>query len=284
MSKRGFTLVELLVVIGIISLLLAIVTPSLSGAKGQAKTLQCTARLTAMGRAIMTFADENSGMLPTLQYYRECLADQNEPGYIDRYNACKWSGPGKAGKPDPYWCQLGCLYGGGYIDNPQTFYCPATGNWDQRYKANCTMGGWGKGISEAFCQYIYWPRNKRPLTEGELSRSMAGATGNYVAGIGGSAERMQDMYSQCAIVADYSFHARKSESWRLNALFPDGHVSIQSQPRHGSGLGMWHATDQWPEGDVVWADGRYAWTSSTEQGQHTPRPVPISVFMFELQP
>jgi prepilin-type N-terminal cleavage/methylation domain-containing protein/prepilin-type processing-associated H-X9-DG protein len=285
-DKKGFTLIELLVVIGIISLLLAMVAPSLSGAKAQAKGLQCTARLTGIGRAIMTYADDDSGTLPRLQYYRGSGADQNEPGYIDQYNACRWSHTQQGGSVKAYWCHLGSLYGGGYIDNAQMFYCTATSGWNERYRAACSgrSGAWGKDQSEVYGMYTYWPRNKTPYAAEQLSRSAAGTTGNYVAGIGGSADRIQDLYGQCAIVADYAFHTRKSQSWSLNALFPDGHVAWQAQPKHPSGLGLWHAIDQWSQGDVVWADGRYVWTASGEQQQHTSRPVPISVYMFALQP
>jgi prepilin-type N-terminal cleavage/methylation domain-containing protein/prepilin-type processing-associated H-X9-DG protein len=285
MTRKGFTLVELLVVIAIIGLLLAIITPSLSGAKAQAKGLQCTARLTGIGRACMTYAQDSSDMLPSLQYYSGSVIDQNVPGYIDRYDACRWTHTPQSGKRGSYWCQLGCLYAAGYIDNAQTFYCPSTDNWNEKYKANCNrrLGGWGKDLSEAFCQYTYWPRTKTPCSADYL-RSAAGATGNYVPGMPASAERMQDLYSQCAIVADYSFHSRKAQDWRFNALFPDGHVTQQLQPKHQSGLGMWHAIDQWAAGDIVWADGGYIWNTSGEQGKHVARPVPISLYMFALQP
>jgi prepilin-type processing-associated H-X9-DG protein/prepilin-type N-terminal cleavage/methylation domain-containing protein len=60
----GFTLVELLAVIGIIALLIAMLLPALSRAREQAKTVQCMAQLRSLGQAFMLYANNNRGQLP----------------------------------------------------------------------------------------------------------------------------------------------------------------------------------------------------------------------------
>jgi prepilin-type N-terminal cleavage/methylation domain-containing protein len=57
--RRGFTLVELLVVISIIALLISILVPSLRGARESAKKTQCLARLKALGIANMMYVNSN---------------------------------------------------------------------------------------------------------------------------------------------------------------------------------------------------------------------------------
>lgn len=60
---RAFTLIEVLVVISIIGLLMAILVPSLSGARDQAKSVQCMANLRSFGAAFLTYANENRDYL-----------------------------------------------------------------------------------------------------------------------------------------------------------------------------------------------------------------------------
>ena len=62
--NKGFTLVELLVVIGIIAVLISILLPALSKARGQANILKCQANLRTMGQGIVMYANQNKGYFP----------------------------------------------------------------------------------------------------------------------------------------------------------------------------------------------------------------------------
>jgi prepilin-type processing-associated H-X9-DG protein/prepilin-type N-terminal cleavage/methylation domain-containing protein len=62
---RAFTLVELLVVIGIIALLIAILLPALRKARVSAQTAACLSNLRQIGIAYNIYANENNGWLPS---------------------------------------------------------------------------------------------------------------------------------------------------------------------------------------------------------------------------
>ncbi|MEM7808906.1 MAG: prepilin-type N-terminal cleavage/methylation domain-containing protein [Planctomycetota bacterium] len=59
--RRGFTLVELLVVIGIIALLVGVLLPTLSRARSSAAQVKCATQVKQLGEAWVLFANDNKG-------------------------------------------------------------------------------------------------------------------------------------------------------------------------------------------------------------------------------
>jgi prepilin-type N-terminal cleavage/methylation domain-containing protein/prepilin-type processing-associated H-X9-DG protein len=120
-NKGAFTLVELLVVIGIIALLISILLPALNKAREQANLAECGSNLRSMGQLIQIYIAENGGYYPYGHVnavsgpYEGLGTDPNEgpwytqtwdwPDTLTRLNVKTM--PGQTGSGYPYWTNDG---------------------------------------------------------------------------------------------------------------------------------------------------------------------------------
>src|SRR5258708_282150 len=159
-SLRAFTLVELLVVIGIIALLTSILLPSLSKARQSANTTRCLANLRSLGTAQVQYASEWRGWaVPPI------LGNNND----------NW--PGTTVKKRAVWFNNSALRGalgmplwdpgsgnGGRV--PGGFVCPeATQANDEQVNKFGTHIGYSYGYNARHINYVGTPIYTIPVAK-----------------------------------------------------------------------------------------------------------------------
>jgi prepilin-type N-terminal cleavage/methylation domain-containing protein len=120
-GRRAFTLVELLVVIGIIALLIAILFPALRRAKESANAAQCSSNLRQLMMAFLMFANEHKGRLPG--NYWDAMAQQ--PGDADKRDWLIGDNP-QQGNPAQQLAdapEKGTIYK--YVNSKGVYLCPS---------------------------------------------------------------------------------------------------------------------------------------------------------------
>jgi prepilin-type N-terminal cleavage/methylation domain-containing protein/prepilin-type processing-associated H-X9-DG protein len=164
--RRAFTLVELLVVIGIIALLIGILLPTLSKARESANTLKCSSNLRSVGQAMARYVSEHKGTFPPCMDYNGAHTDKNVAnGYVHWTAFIFGDGIGDGNDPKyrqvVQWAMFSCpsLEKGGL---------PPTNTFDANLdpgQVNETPGivdlqapRCAYAVNEAIC-----PRNKYPL-------------------------------------------------------------------------------------------------------------------------
>lgn len=149
-EKHAFTLVELLVVIGIIALLISILLPALNKARQQAQSTTCMSNLRQVGIAYRFYAEANRGLMP----------------YILNRSWDSMIGPPSDGNR-LYWCRALAQYmTKGYDpistsgkDLPKVFKaCPT---WNQWIEANDPGADWTPGYGQNLYMFAGYTPNKK---------------------------------------------------------------------------------------------------------------------------
>ena len=119
-GRRGFTLVELLVVIGIIALLVGILLPALNSAREQARQIKCAANLRSVGQGLMIYVASNHQTFPADYIYAGMVLtpksetpDQALNGYL-HWSSFLYNTHGAGGNRNIYYT----------TDGWEMFMCP----------------------------------------------------------------------------------------------------------------------------------------------------------------
>ncbi len=214
--RRGFTLVELLVVIGIIAALVGILIPVLGRARESAKRVMCASNLRQVYLSLRLYANDNRDAV-IIGYRRSRF-----------FNSTVWSNT--ANNNAGGYTLFGWMYPAGYMKQGRVWFCPAEMN--PKYAFDTPENPWPPGP---------------PLHTGALTNAGYGVnpawelldTGPNVLALpneygSNKARRLSNWGSDWPIYADLVNGSAKLDARHrrgVNVLYGDGHVGWFARER-----------------------------------------------------
>jgi prepilin-type N-terminal cleavage/methylation domain-containing protein len=126
-KRNGFTLVELLVVISIIAILLAVLMPSLSKARDQARRIVCASQEKQLATGCFAYAMANNSRTPDTfldQHDITGLYNTTDPVGIAGCQERLSQLCARTGQNTVHYGGLGILYIKKYLAEPKSLWCP----------------------------------------------------------------------------------------------------------------------------------------------------------------
>jgi len=260
---RGFTLVELLVVVGIIALLVTILMPALGRAMELARRTICSTRLHTLGRGWMMYFQDNDQKLP--QFFNVHSNVDDITAMFDFMIYCGQEHTCPTCRPD--YVNAGVLFRDKFVGSGDSYVCPTIQkNWG---------GPWFTTLPD---DTNPWPVNRRYgtfMTYGRRRMNYYDDPGISALGNGDPADDDVMLYTATMNVvkkpSDFSWMADRftTGTWALlshvpgiNVLYLDGHAAFWEDPTwddktgtgevlYDNGIDGWGAPYNW-EYDDIW--------------------------------
>lgn len=173
-GARGFTLVDVLVSMAVISILIAVLLPSISRVRESAERVICGSNLRQVGMGVHMFAEDSKDVMPPSVFLpgssrNSAARSSGDEGSPERMDIVRTSRDEFAPREWGDWDGLGLLYADGYLSASKVFYCPShSGSHSfERYTS-----AWGEEAGEIVSNYQFrgqGPEGNRRLYEIEPS-------------------------------------------------------------------------------------------------------------------
>ncbi len=248
-TQKAFTLVELLVVIGVIAILIALLLPALNKARNAAWSIKCLSNLRSIGQLLALYTNDNRGAVPVAGSSMNIASPPNSTykygGWRDFLAAAgKLPSPDSISKTDSRYSQLFCPVPRVYEKNltgtvamkNTTYIVPQPGSlWSAMpgYSQPASLGGgaWPNipfaldHITWDRIQWIRQPSTKIMVFEG-VDELASGADDNS----GGATRWSMGLHNKGSNFLFADGHAE----WKWNPSPYKGFLTTSSAPYNGT--------------------------------------------------